>query len=68
MTEKQKALLALQQKRVDRLWSYVCDVQDGQPLNPNWSTSSELYDEFHEAQTFLNGMLSMVEIPPDSLT
>lgn len=65
MTKRQREKLRAQMDKVQRLQSYLLDLSDGLPLNPSFSSSSDLMDEFSHAQSFLFGMLYMVKDDPD---
>lgn len=65
MTKLQREKVRAQMDKVQRLQSYLLDLSDGQPLNPSFSNSDELLDEFTHSQSFLFGMLFMVKDDPE---
>lgn len=65
MTPLQREKLKAQMDKVQRLQSYLMDISDGLPLNPSFSNSDDLMDEYTHSQSFLFGMLYMVKDDPD---
>lgn len=57
LTRLQRVKLKGQIERIEKLWSFVHDYQETGKLCPNWSDSTELYDELFDAMTFYSGMV-----------
>ncbi len=59
-------LVKEQQRKVNKLFGWLMDLEDGSNIPPELGTELELKEKLYNAQTYLNGMLSLLELEDPS--